>query len=251
MQFQLEKKDPKFDVPQGTYDAQFIGVEQVDPEAFANANSKFGNDGPRLRFSFRIGVGTEAGKILVQTTGTISTPKSKLRKVLIELTSGEVSEDKRVDIDAYKGRWYRARWETNPSSPAANLHIGFMVGIPAPANAQANGHTPRRPPSRKPAGRRFWIETASGEEIVGEDVVQRRVDEEQNAKGVLVCVANSMGDAEGSWQPADTFGFVFVKPAVPEVPAAPVVVTETPAVAVTQSEAPAPELAVAEDAIPF
>jgi hypothetical protein len=215
MKLKLEKKDPRFDVPAGVYDAAFLDVETVNPDELVDSQSRFKTNGPRLRFSFEVVAGPCKNKILAQLCSAAATPKSRLRSLLLGLTGGEISEDVEVDVGSFKGKLYRIAWQINPNSPAGNCHIASLFPAPAGApTAEANGSAPapaapKKPAKPKPIGPRFWVPSENGEdELVAESVVQEMVDKVGDASKLRICAASDTGDAIGTYKPANELGFL-------------------------------------------
>jgi hypothetical protein len=220
--FTYQPGESKFDLPEGTYRGKFLGCK----ERTFDQPGKYGDNGPRLEWSFEVIDGPEKGKVLSYTTGASpSSPKSNCFKMVKWLLSRAPAAGEDIDTEAYRGKVYEIDWEVNPNSEAGNCHVARMKlaavagspgPTPAPASAApttppANGAAPstrQGPPPRKaaPPARRFYVYTTqddSGDPVtMDEKELQDYVHTSQRAPGtVTVCL---MGEDE--WKTALDYG---------------------------------------------
>jgi hypothetical protein len=212
--FTYQPGESKFDLPEGTYRGKFLGAKETK----FDKPSKFGNDGPRLEWSFEVQDGPQRGKVLSFLTGADpSSPKSNCFKVVRWLLGRTPTAGEDIDTDAYRGLVYEIDWEVNPLSEAGNCHVARMKAVqggPAPANGapasappprQAPPPRPGRPPaSAAPPPARYWVQMAEDGEAQEMDLAEltRWVTEGQKTpRDVQVCPVG--GEA---WTTAEAVG---------------------------------------------
>jgi hypothetical protein len=224
--FTYQPSESRYDLPEGTYRAAFDGTK----ERKFDQPGKYGNDGPRLEWSFVVLDGPERGKTISWTTGADpSSPKSNCFKLLKWLLSRAPNPGEDIDTEAYRGKVYEIDWEVNPNSESGNFHIARMklaavagsstpapavtpARVEMPANGTAAPSSRQGPPPRKapaaaaPPARRFYVYTTqddSGDPVtMDEKELHDYVHTSQRAPGtVTVCAVG-----EDEWKTALDYG---------------------------------------------
>jgi hypothetical protein len=202
--FTYQPSESRYDVPEGTYRARFAGTK----ERKFDTPGKFGDNGPRLEWSFEVLDGPQKGKQLSWTTGADpSSPKSNCFKLLKWLLGRAPAPGEDIDTEAYRGMAYEIDWEVNPNSESGNFHIARMKQAPAPAAPAAPAPPQHGPPPRRPAAppaTRFWVQVSEDGEAqeMDEKELHDYVQTSQRAPDTVpVC---RVGEEE--WQTAAHYG---------------------------------------------
>ena len=148
----------QFDVPEGKYTAQFLGLKLLEPKP--GEKPLTGSDGkplpPGMAWEFQIADGEHAGKKCDRVTGRQPTPKSGCGKMLAAVTDQILKDGERYDPDQFVGKLYRVTVEEKPSGNGTRVSDN-----PAPVRvydqppAQRGGPPPRKPAA--PAEPKFWV----------------------------------------------------------------------------------------------
>jgi hypothetical protein len=168
--------DQKYDaVPAGTYEVEFIGIEEREPFEGPSKFKRAAPDEKRLGWRFRVLSGEYQSKVIEQGTGpTIAGPKSKLAQLLVMMLDRPLRKDERIEADSLLGFRYRLSWTINPTSEQGRCHVSSMERLsrlppaaPQPVNgppAQAAAPPPQAPPpSNEAAGGMFWVDLGDGQ----------------------------------------------------------------------------------------
>lgn len=212
----LTMGENKFDVPQGTYQAKFLGCQTREPLQ--------GTDyGPGLEWRFEIVSGPSAGKLCSRTTGQEPSAKNACGRMLVGITGGTVVKGQEVDISTYIGRLYLVTLAPNQAGTGVRVETAAaMEGYAPPAQAARPVSTVGGPPPRRnqavaptppsvPGEKRFWVVTGGADaapEELGWTELERWVQEKQiDPADVEVCEVGSQ-----EWKKAADFG---VQSAIP------------------------------------
>lgn len=195
----------QYEMPDGKYLARFMGVTLRD------ATGQTGQDGkplpPGMTWDFEIAEGESAGKKADKLTGRMPTPKSACGKFLAAIADTVLKDGVEVDIDNYRGKFYRITVIDNRVSDSPPPVRVYQDAAPA-------GPQPPRPPAPPqvaavdpPAADTKWdVYGLSGkwEEMDARGVQKWIVDNSFHAEQVFVKPA---GADQGAMQPAARFGF--------------------------------------------
>jgi hypothetical protein len=217
--------ESKFGAPVGTYQCQFLGVEEL-PQTRPGPNF-----GPAWRWQWRILMGEHMGKIISRTTSQEPTTKNACGKMLQAVTGRAIAVNEEVDLTAYVGRQFAVQVE--PDSTGKGTRVGMVMPQSAPAAngapaaptpppspqpaaqvaAQQPAATPPQPPAASvaaPQGRKFWYMPCVGEkpELGTDTDVQTFI----AANGLDPAKTMVMLLGEHHWRPASEFGFTAKQP---------------------------------------
>jgi hypothetical protein len=199
------KYESRYDVPAGTYEVEFVGVEDRKP---FDGPGKYGRQdtSPRLGWLFRIISGPLAGQVIEQGTGSHLVPKSRLLALLTMMLGRRLAPGDEIDPDALKGRRYQLTWSINPDSPEGRCHITGLTPL-----AVGSGAAPPAPPKPLAApppseGALFWVLVEEGRPPVqkSRSALEEMIREDQLDPNALLI--QEAGKATG-WVPASQCGF--------------------------------------------
>lgn len=156
--------ESKFDVPQGTYRAKFLGVEESEHPEF----------GAGYKWQFEVVDQTVyRGKIAGRSTSKEPSLKNACGRMLQGLTGGQLAVAQEVDIEQFVGRVYTIL--VGPNSTGNGTRIETVLPLDANPAAQS-AHTPV-PPSRPgrattpvsstatPEMAMFWVDTGAEQPV--------------------------------------------------------------------------------------
>lgn len=193
----------KFDVPEGQYVAQFLGLQMLDPKP--GEGPRLGQDGkpmpPGMAWRFQILEGPESGKQADRISGRQPSPKNVCGRFLAAVSGQILKDGMEVDLEQYVGKKYRinvVQKESGNGTCVSDQGVIPLDGVAAPSASAG-------PPPRKKADEVFYVVTNPDADPVTMKRNEAQTWIEANGRKASEVEVCPVGGSE--YAPADKFGF--------------------------------------------